>query len=307
MKKNSFRLRAGLLFALSLLFIQMSGDVNAQTVFLNHSQYGNFAGAVNPSLSLLTPKGSLSFVGRQQWVGMEGAPSAYLGNGYIGFERLGATAGIQIRQDKIGVDSHSEVSLSFSKSIRIAEHDYIGMSMSAGLVHFSSQFSSLDPMDPNFRDDIRESDALIGIGAVIYRPEVYYVGVSLPRLTNGGVGAFGDTRYNFENQYFLTAGYLWGFGESMHLRPSILMAYANSTGVEFNASAMVFAKQIFGLGVGMRNQGDLSGLLRLNFSGLGIGYSYQVNTRNQPLNRQINNSTHEVGLSYVFGGKQSML
>ena len=57
----------------------------------------------------------------------------------------------------------------------------------------------------------------------------------------------------------------------------------------------------------MRNQGDLSGLLRLNFSGLGIGYSYQVNTRNQPLNRQINNSTHEVGLSYVFGGKQSML
>lgn len=289
-----------------LVIIGISG-VRAQTVFLNHAHYGEFAALFNPSLSLLAPQGSLSFVGRQQWVGMEGAPSVYLGNGHIGFEKLGATAGLQLRQDRVGVERISEVSASFSKSIRISEKDYIGVSLSAGLVHFDARYSSLDGLDPNFRDDILESDALIGVGAVIYRPEVYYVGLSLPRITNGGIGAFGDGRYNFDNHYFLTAGYLWPLGESLDLRPSVVVAYAESTGMELDASAMIFARKMVGLGLGVRSQGDLSGMLRFNFSGIGIGYSYQFNPRNQPMNRQITNSTHEVGLSYNFGGKQRLL
>lgn len=301
-----YRLIPAVLFVSANVFC-FSFSARAQTIFLNHTHYGDFATSINPSLSLLAPQGSLSFVGRQQWVGMEGAPSAYLGNGHIGFERIGATVGLQLRQDKIGVERHSEISMSFSKAIRISERDYIGMSLSAGLVQFAARYSSLDAVDPNFRDDIIESDALIGVGAVIYRPEVYYVGLSLPRVTNGGVGAFGDARYNFENHYFVTAGYLWPMGETLHLRPSVILAYTGNTGVEVDASAMVFARGTIGLGLGVRSQGDLSGLLRFNFSGLGVGYSYQVNPRNQPLNRQINNSTHEIGLSYAFGGKQRLL
>lgn len=280
---------------------------HAQTIFLNHAHQINYSTGFNPSLSLLNSKGSAAFVGRQQWVGMDGAPVSYLGNAHVGIDKIGATAGLFVRQDRVGVDKQNEASLFFAKSIRISETNFIGLSLNAGIVNFKANYSSLDGMDPNFRDDINETDALIGLGFVIYNPDLYYLGVSLPRITNGGVGTFGDSRYNFENQYYLNAGYLWAMNESLHLRPSAVLSYASTTGVQFDAAAMVFAKSMFGVGVGVKSEGDLSGMLRFNFSGLGVGYSYQVNPRNQPLNRQINNSTHEIGLSYNFGGKASLL
>src|SRR3546814_16883651 len=71
------------------------------------------------------------------------------------------------------------------------------------------RFSQLDPMDPAFREDVRETDALVGFGVMLYRPERYYVGLSLPRLMLGNLGVGGgDSRYNFSNLYHLTAGAL---------------------------------------------------------------------------------------------------
>ncbi len=307
MKKIFNRKSASFFAAILISFAASIESVRAQNIFLNHSHQLNYSNGINPSLSLLTPKGSASFVGRQQWAGMEGAPVAYVGNAHFGLEKFGATAGISLRQDRIGVDKNSGASVFFAKSIRISEKNFVGLSLNAGITNFKATYSQLDGMDPSFRDDINETDALIGLGVVYYNPDLFYVGVSLPRITNGGVGTFGDSRYNFENQYFLNAGYLWALGETLHLRPSTVVSYTKTGGVQADLAAMVFAKSMFGVGVGVKTEGDVSGMLRVNFSGLGVGYSYQVNPKNQPLNRQINNSTHEIGLSYNFGGIQKLL
>lgn len=293
-----------LLVLLPGLFVAPS--LSAQTVSLSHGHYSNFGVSTNTALSLLSPGGSVGFIGRQQWVGIDGAPQAYMGSAHIGLNRLQATTGVLVRQDRIGVLRHTEASLFFSKSIRLAERDYIGLSLNAGLVHFDGRYSSLDPMDQSFLDEV-ESDALLGFGAVVYRPDVYYAGVSLPRFTVGGVGAFGDTRYNFYNRFHVTGGVLWPIGTDLHIRPSVQISYSEDVGTEVDGSAMVFMKRMVGLGLGARSQGDLSGLLRLNFSGFGIGYSYQFNTQNEPMNRRITNSTHEVALSFDFGGMQRLL
>lgn len=279
----------------------------AQTIFLNHSHAGSFTTSVNPALSLLYPEGNIAIIGRQQWVGMEGAPKAYWGSGHLGLTRLGAATGLQFGHESIGVERQTEVSLFFAKSIRLSQKDYIGLSLNAGLVHYDARYSGLDGVDQAFRQDINESDALLGMGAVFYRPDAFYMGISIPRFTSGGIGAFGDTRYNFENQYFLTGGFLLPLGQSFHLRPSLIVAHSTSIGTTVDGSAMIFARQIIGVGIGARTQGDLSGKLHINYSGFGIGYSYQFNPQNQPLNRHINNSTHEIGLSYSFNGKQRLL
>jgi len=36
-------------------------------------------------------------------------------------------------------------------------------------------------------------------------------------------------------------------------------------------------------------------------------YSYQFGTRNEALNRNISNTTHEIGLSYRFGDNMELL
>src|SRR5690606_4040715 len=100
----------------------------------------------------------------------------------------------------------------FAKSVQISTTEYLGLSLNAGMSYLDGRFSQLDPMDQTFREDIRETDALVGFGVMLYRPERYYVGLSLPRLMLGNLGLTGDSRYEFANIYHLTAGALFPLG-----------------------------------------------------------------------------------------------
>ena len=61
---------------------------------------------------------------------------------------------------------------------------------------------------------------------------------------------------------------------------------------------MFFVKRVFGVGLNNRSYGSVAGMAQFHFGAVGLGYSYQFGTRNEALNRGINNNTHEIGLSY---------
>ncbi|WP_353183692.1 PorP/SprF family type IX secretion system membrane protein [Parapedobacter lycopersici] len=274
---------------------------------LTHTQYGAQRTAVNPALSLLRPEGEVSFLGRRQWVGIEGAPTAFWGSGHMGFRKMGSTAGVNIRHERLAVERLTEASAFFAKGIRISESEYVGLSLNAGFSYLDGRFSQLDPGDPAFRDDVRETDAVVGFGVAVYRPGRYYVGLSLPRLMLGTLGVGAESRYDFRNQYHLTAGALFRLGADFGFRPSLLVTYAGNLRPQADVQAMFFVGEVFGLGLNVRSYGDLAGLAEFRFGGFGVGYSYQFNPGNEPLNRRMNNSTHEIGLQYRFGGTNSLL
>ncbi len=274
---------------------------------LTHTQHGQLRTVVNPAASLMHMGGEISVIGRRQWVGVDGAPTVFWGSGHIGFEGSGATAGLTVRHESLAVEKLTEASAFFAKSVRISESEYLGLSLNAGFSYLDGRFSQLDPMDPAFREDVRETDALVGFGVMLYRPERYYVGLSLPRLMLGNLGLTGDSRYQFTNIYHLTAGALFPLGMDFQFRPSLLVTYSESLRSQAEASALFFIKEVFGLGVNVRTYGEVAGMAQFNFSGFGLGYSYQFNPGNAPLNRRMNNTTHEIGLSYRFGHVMGLL
>jgi Protein of unknown function (DUF3308). len=85
------------------------------------------------------------------------------------------------------------------------------------------------------------------------------------------------------------------------------VTYAESLRPQAEVSALVFIKRTFGVGMNVRSYGDLAAMAQFNFAAFGLGYSYQFNPGNEPLNRRINNTTHEIGLSYRFGGVMGLL
>ncbi|PPL04638.1 PorP/SprF family type IX secretion system membrane protein [Parapedobacter indicus] len=265
---------------------------------LTHTQYGQLRTVINPAASLISQGGEISVIGRRQWVGLDGAPTVFWGSGYMGFRNFGATVGITIRHESLAVEKLTEAGAFFAKSVRISEAEYIGLSLNAGVSYLDGRFSQLDPQDPAFGQDIQETDALVGFGVVLYRPERYYVGLSLPRLMLGSLGVDNAGRYNFRNLYHLTAGALFDLGVNFQFRPSLLVTYAESLRPQSEISAMVFVKRTFGLGLNVRSYGEVAGLVHFNFGNFRLGYSYQFNPRNEPLNRRLNNNTHEIGLSY---------
>ncbi len=292
---------------ISFAFLLLSMATLSAQQPITYTQHGQVRNLLNPAASLMLPGGEASVIGRRQWVGIEGAPTVFWGSGHMGFQHIGATAGINIRHESLAVEKLTEASAFFAKGIRISEVEYVGVSLNAGIAYHNGRFSQLDPQDPAFREDIIETDALLGFGVMLYRPERYYVGLSLPRLMLGSLGVDSDNRYNFRNQYHLTAGALFAMGPDFHFRPSLLVTYAENLRPQAEVSALFFIKSVFGIGLNVRSYGDLAGMAQFNFSGLGFGYSYQFNPKNEPLNRRIENSTHEIGLSYRFGGVKGLL
>jgi len=274
---------------------------------LTHTQYGQLRTVLNPAASLMHLGGEVAVLGRRQWVGLDGAPSVFWGSGHLGFQQLGATAGINIRHESLAVEKLTEASVFFAKGVRISETEYVGLSLNAGMSYMDGRFSQLDPQDPAFREDVKETDALIGFGITLYRPDRYYVGLSLPRLMLGNLGVGNDNRYNFRNIYHLTAGALFALGADFQFRPSFLVTYSESLRPQAEVSAMFFAKQTGGLGINIRSYGSMAGMVQLNVHRFGIGYSYQFGTRNEALNRGINNNTHDIGLNYRFGRAVGLL
>lgn len=274
---------------------------------LSYTQYAENPVALNPAASLMRGNGEVAVVGRRQWVGLEGAPTVLWGAGYAGLERFGSTVGLAVKSERMAVENYFEASAFFAKGVRISQREYLGLSLNAGVGYMSGNFSSLDPADPAFRDDVRETSLLTGFGVVLYSPERYYVGLSLPRLMLGTLGTGGTKQYDFRNQYHVMGAVLVELGPDFHLKPSFLVSYAENHRPQWDVGAMAFVKRVFGVGLNVRTYGELAGMAQLNFSGLGIGYSYQFNTNNEPLNRRINNTTHEIGLRYRFGNSTDLL
>src|SRR5690606_35658583 len=113
--------------------------------------------------------------------------------------------------------------------------------------------------------------------------------------------------YEFTNIYHLTAGALFHLETDFQFRPSLLVTYSESLRPQAEASAMFFVKEVFGVGVNIRTYGEIAGMAQFNFSGIGLGYSYQFNPGSKTLDRRISNTTHEIGLSYRFGRNLGLL
>src|SRR5690606_10356020 len=130
-----------------------------------------------------------------------------------------------------------------------------------------------------FREDIRESTALLGFGVLLYRPEVYYAGISMPRLALNKLGSGGDVnrQYNFRTQYHAMGAVVIGLDESFDLKPAVLVSYVSGLPLRGDLSAMGYVAKTFGLGLNVRSSGDLGGMLEVNIGAAKIGYSYQFN------------------------------
>ena len=295
MKKTTYIFLPVLLF----LLLSITSSVQAQ-YGVSYNQFGQLRNTFNGSLSTMDLRGSVSVLGRNQWVGVDGAPKSIWASGNVGFQNMLMTAGMDIKHATLGVVKETEFSGYVAKAVRITEEEYLSLSMGGGLIHFQGNYQGIDDRnDPSFRQDIRETNGFLSIGTSYYRPEHYYFGISMPRFS---LASQENVDYEFRNVYYITAGALIALDPSFHLRPSLLISHMDRMDPRYDISVLLFMAKKLGLGMGVQNQGDLSALMQLNFGNFGIGYSYQFSPKSNPLDQRISVNTHEIGLRYRVGG-----
>jgi type IX secretion system PorP/SprF family membrane protein len=266
------------------------------------TQYSDNQVPFNSAYSLMDKAGSVNLNSRKQWTGIEGSPYTFQLNGSLPIESINGAAGLSVTYDKFNIEKLTEVSAFFAKAVQLSEHDFFAASFNAGFRNYKATYSEVDGNDPSFRDDIRETVGTVGLGLMLYSPEKYYIGASLPRLTIRSLGtASADEQRNYSNTYYFSGAYLFTLNEDVKLKPATMVAYSRAFDMQADVSATVYLKDKFGIGVNYRTTDEIAGIISLTLNNnIKIGYSYQTGIGNDNIGR-ISNGSHELSIGFRFG------
>jgi type IX secretion system PorP/SprF family membrane protein len=273
-----------------------------QQQFFSYSQYMNNLTPLNSTYSLLEKAGNISGLVRKQWTGIDGSPTTFIFNASLPIQSINSAAGLIVLNDQLAKEHLTEINAFFAKGIQLAENQYLGVSLNAGLRRYVANYSSLTDNDPLFRNDVRENQPNIGFG-VMYYTNHYYFGVSVPELSLRSLGTASiQSNDAFRNHYNFAAAYLFGKEEdNIRAKPAVLATYTKNVPFVADMSMTLYVKSMLGFGLNYRTNQEMSGILSVTSDILKLGYSYQFGTASNNIGGRLGRATHEITLTYRFG------
>ena len=287
------------ILSLSLLLIT-SGSVFAQQQIYSYSQYADNLTAINPAYSMLDKAGSVSVLGRKQFIGIDGAPSSLMFNANFPVESINSATGIYVLNDQAAIEHQIEFNAFFAKGIQLTQTSYLAVALNAGVRNYVGNYSQLDALDPQFMNDVRETKPNIGFGVMFYSAN-YYLGLSVPEFTIRSLGTASEQQANYlRTHYYFTGAYLADVSDDVKFKPATLLSYVNGSPVLANVSGTFYLKEQLGIGLNYRTDKKAAAMLSVIGKAFRVGYSYQFGTSSNNLGG-VNINTHEVSISYRFG------
>lgn len=279
-----------------LVTIAVCLSAQAQQQLGSFLQYQQHPEQINQAYSLASDQAKLYSVARRQWSGIDGAPLTMLAGGHFKTKNERSALGASILYDKIGPERYTETNAFYGHAIQLSESDYISGSIGLGVRFYNLRYALLEQSDQSLREDINEKVGSVNLSFMYYRPETFYVGVSLPRL---GTGEFKDVAI-FRENYSAIAGYLFEVDPGFHIKANTWVSWMENRDVLANISAMAYFNRRFGIGLNYGTSKDLGFIASFALHDkLKVGYGYQFGVASTHMSG-MRNGTHEISLSYHF-------
>ena len=235
---------------LTILFsAQVSGQQDPQ-----YTQYMYNMNIINPAYTGSTEGLAIGALYRSQWVGLDGGPETFTFNIHspVG-KQVGL--GLSVISDQIGPVKETNAYVDFSYTIPVGEMTKLAFGIKGGFTFHDigiseSQISLIDMGDPFFENAINETTPNIGAGVYFYKPNKYYVSVSMPNILNGvHLDANGRNIGSESEHLFAAAGYVINLSENFKLKPHALLKYAMDAPVSYDINANVFMYDLVEVGI----------------------------------------------------------
>ncbi len=253
--------------------------------------------AVNPGYAGTTGAICGTAIGRQQWMGFEGAPSTFILNLDAPINAIKGGLGLSVMSDRIGVENTVGANISY------AYHHKIGDGLLGGGLNLGFMSKTLnDGLNPlQSGDQSIPSSAVsatvfdLGVGAYYTSPK-FYAGISAAHLPQSTF-SMGTVEYKSRMHLYLMGGYnLQLSNPDLMVVPSLFVKNAATT--QFDLNCNVHYKNRYWGGLSYRMQDAVVVMLGGNvWKDLKLGLAYDVNT--SKLN-PYNNGTLEFMINYCF-------
>jgi type IX secretion system PorP/SprF family membrane protein len=259
--------------------------------------------AVNPGYA--GSNGTLcgTLLGRNQWMGFDGAPKTYLISVESPVKMLHGGVGGTIISDQLGFDKTLNVKLDYAYRMPLGPGN-VGLGIEAGIIHKSigGAWKAPDGSDGLTDAAIPKNESALtpdfAVGAY-YSMSQMYVGISADHLTAAQIKS---VDFKLARHYYVQAGYNYAMSADMELRPSIFVkSDAASTQLDINCN--VLFKNTLWAGASYRLKDaivPMVGFQKTMTSGSSfrVGYAYDLTTSS--LRKYVSPGTHELMLSYCL-------
>ena len=266
-----------------------------------YTQYMYNMNVVNPAYAGSYEGIAIGLLYRSQWVGLEGAPKTgtMAIHSPVG-KRVGL--GMSLINDEIGPVRETNAYADFSYTLPMGAENKLAFGVKAGATFHKIGISELDIDvldigDPFFAENIDEVTPNVGAGAYFYKPNKYYVSVSVPNILNATHLDANGTKIGSETQHLFAAlGYVFDLSENFKLKPHALLKTAFTAPLSFDINANVFMYDLVEVGVGYRLEDSFSGMVNFILTpNLRVGYAYD--SIQSDLN-YATSSSHEVFINF---------
>jgi len=266
-----------------------------------YTQYMYNMNVVNPAYAGSYEGVAIGLLYRSQWVGLEGAPKTgtLAIHSPVG-KRVGL--GMSLINDEIGPVRETNAYADFSYTLPMGADNKLAFGVKAGATFHKIGISEvdidvIDAGDPFFAENIDEVTPNVGAGVYFYKPNKYYVSVSVPNILNATHLDAGGTKIGSETQHlFAAVGYVFDLSENFKLKPHALLKTAFSSPMSFDVNANLFMYDFVEVGVGYRLEDSFSGMVNFRVApNLRVGYAYD--SIQSDLN-YATSSSHEVFINF---------
>ena len=287
-----------LLFFTILIAQQISAQQDPQ-----YTQYMYNMNIINPAYAGISEGLSVGALYRSQWVGLDGGPETFTFNIHSPVGKQLAL-GLSVISDKIGPVEETNAYVDVSYTIPVGMETRLAFGVKGGFTFHDiaiaeSQITLVDLSDPFFANAINETTPNIGAGVYFYKPNKYYISISVPNILNGVHLDANGTKIGSESEHLFTAaGYVFDLSENFKLKPHALLKYAFDAPVSYDLNANLFMYDLVEFGVGYRLDDSFSTMINFQVTkDLRIGYAYDAINSGLDI---VTNSSHEVFINYDF-------
>ncbi|MBL0043637.1 MAG: type IX secretion system membrane protein PorP/SprF [Flavobacteriales bacterium] len=270
------------------------------------SQYMFNGLLLNPAYAGSHPYMSGSLLHREQWTGIEGAPTTSILaiDGPLWNNKMGL--GFTIGHDRIGISRDMEMAGHYAYRIKTGEYGKLAFGLKAGISLYSARISDLiywDANDALYQQNIsNEVVGKFGFGLYWY-DDRSFVGVSVPTLyaADGAIttDATNAIDHYFTQHYYLYAGHVFELNEDFDLKPSVLLKYQKQAPPEVDVNVNALYKDRFWLGIGYRTGDAVVGMVEYQVNPMfRVGYAYDMTTS---LLKRYAGGSHEIMLGIDLG------
>lgn len=268
-----------------------------------YSQYMNNKFLLNPAVAGSEDYIPVRLTARQQWVGIQDAPStqALSGNFLLNNKNMGV--GGYLFSDRFGIDSKVGIQGSFSYILDVGLWDSklaMGLSVMAFQYSFNTTNTVVtDENDPTVayaRESAFVPDANFGL---YWHNDEFFFGVSANQLIEYKV-KFNDldaAKNTLQRHYFVMGGYKFQINKDIEIEPSTMLKVTTSAPMNFDLNVKGYYLRKYWAGVSYRtgvpfDKGNsVIAMIGAKFNHIVVGYAFDYGFSNI---QNYTSGTHEI-------------